>query len=463
MNVVTAIRPETGHYSMEGEQQLLGALLMNDRLVPVVMRTGGAELFHHPLHAEIYDLIEARANRGDLVSPVTIKADLQGSRDLEEVGGPAYLVRMASNSLPPAFAADMAKHLAELARKRALAAAISQAQTSLLRGDIPATEIAHGLEREILAAEFTTEADRPVSMSAAVREAMAMAIEAYQGTNSDLVRFGIPALDDIIPGLYPGELTLLGGRPAMGKSAVALTMALNAARAGHGVAIASLEMTPAAMAQRALSEASAQYGCAVPYVDMRTGIMSEDQVRGLVENAEAVGNLPITFLSRAHANVEALSMAVRQIARANPKFRLLIVDYAQLLKSSRGRSRYEQVTEISIALKGIAMSLNIPVVALSQLSREVDKREDKRPVLSDLRESGQLEQDADSVLFCYRPEYYLAQTDPGSKDLDKQANWQIELEEARGKLEIGVAKQRMGQTGVAHCRCALATNTVWSE
>lgn len=290
-----------------------------------------------------------------------------------------------------------------------------------------------------------------------------MAIEAYQGTNSDLVRFGIPALDDIIPGLYPGELTLLGGRPAMGKSAVALTMALNAARAGHGVAIASLEMTPAAMAQRALSEASAQYGCAVPYVDMRTGIMSEDQVRGLVENAEGVGNLPITFLSRAHANVEALSMAVRQIARANPKFRLLIVDYAQLLKSSRGRSRYEQVTEISIALKGIAMSLNIPVVALSQLSREVDKRDDKRPVLSDLRESGQLEQDADSVLFCYRPEYYLAQTDPGSKDLDKQANWQIELEEARGKLEIGVAKQRMGQTGVAHCRCALATNTVWSE
>lgn len=463
MNVVAAIRPETGHYSMEGEQQLLGALLMNDRLVPAVMRTGGAELFHHPLHAEIYDLIEARANRGDLVSPVTIKADLQGSRDLEEVGGPAYLVRMASNSLPPAFAADMAKHLAELARKRALAAAISQAQTSLLRGDIPATEIAHGLEREILAAEFTTEADRPVSMSAAVREAMAMAIEAYQGTNADLVRFGIPALDDIIPGLYPGELTLLGGRPAMGKSAVALTTALNAARAGHGVAIASLEMTPAAMAQRALSEASAQYGCAVPYVDMRTGIMSEDQVRGLVENAEGVGNLPITFLSRAHANVEALSMAVRQIARANPKFRLLIVDYAQLLKSSRGRSRYEQVTEISIALKGIAMSLNIPVVALSQLSREVDKRDDKRPVLSDLRESGQLEQDADSVLFCYRPEYYLAQTDPGSKDLDKQANWQIELEEARGKLEIGVAKQRMGQTGVAHCRCALATNTVWSE
>lgn len=464
MTTVTAIRPEAGHHSIEAEQQLLGALMLDDRLTPIVMRAGGAELFAHPLHAEIYEEIEARANSGELVSVVTLKAALEGSPDLEEAGGPAYLVRVASYAIHGNREAikGLADLLAEQARKRALTAAISEAQVGLLRGDVPAREIALQLERQIVAAEFASHADRPTSMLAAVTEAIAQSVEAYRGDNADLVRFGIPALDAIIPGLYPGELTLLGGRPAMGKSAVALTMALNAARAGHGVAIASLEMTPAAMAQRALSEASARDGRAVPYVNMRSGEMTEDQMRAVVELGQSVGNLPIMFLSRAYSNVDALVGGVRQIARATPNLRLLIVDYAQLLKA-QGRDRYQQVTNISLALKGMAMSLGIPVLALSQLSRSIESREDKRPVLSDLRESGQLEQDADSVLFCYRPEYYLAQEEPDADDLDKCADWQNAMAAARGKLEIGVAKQRMGQTGTARCLCALSTNTVWSE
>lgn len=464
MTTVTAIRPDAGHQSLEAEQQLLGALIMDDRLTPIVMRAGGADLFAHPLHAEIYEVIEARANSGELVSPVTLKAALQGSRDLDEAGGPAYLVRLAGCALSGDREAvrSLADLLAEQTRKRALTAAISEAQVGLLRGDMPAREIALQLERQIVAAEFASQADRPTSMLAAVREALAQAMEAYQGGNTDLVRFGIPALDDIVPGLYPGELTLLGGRPAMGKSAVALTMALNAARAGHGVAIASLEMTPAAMAQRALSEASARAGRAVPYINMRSGDMSEDQARVLIDLGMDVGNLPITFLSRSYANVDALVSGVRQIARTTPNLRLLIVDYAQLLKA-QGRDRYQQVTNISLALKGMAMSLEIPVLALSQLSRSIESRDDKRPVLSDLRESGQLEQDADSVLFCYRPEYYLAQEEPDPEDLDDQADWQNAMAAAKGKLEIIVAKQRMGTTGNARCMCALSTNTVWSE
>ncbi|MBM3606570.1 MAG: hypothetical protein FJX25_18225 [Alphaproteobacteria bacterium] len=464
MTTVTAIRPDAGHHSIEAEQQLLGALMMDDRLTPIVMRAGGAELFSHPLHAEIYESIEIRSNRGDLVSPIALKAALEGSRDLDEAGGPAYLVRLASNAVTGNrdVIRGMAELLAEQARKRAISAAISEAQVGLLRGDVSAREIALQLERQIVAAEFATQADRPTTMHAAVKEALAQAFEAYQGSNAELVRFGIPALDAIIPGLYPGELTLLGGRPAMGKSAVALTMALNAARAGHGVAIASLEMTPAAMAQRALSEASARAGRAVPYLNMRSGEMTEDQVRALMELGMSVGDLPITFLSRSYSNVDALVGGVRQIARATPNLRLLIVDYAQLLKA-QGKDRYQQVTNISLALKGMAMSLGIPVLALSQLSRSIESRDDKRPVLSDLRESGQLEQDADSVLFCYRPEYYLAQEEPDQEDLDDYAEWLNDMEHARGKLEIGVAKQRMGQTGTARCMCALATNTVWSE
>lgn len=464
MNAVTEIRPEGSHKSYEAEQQLLGALIMDDRTTPVVMRAGGSELFAYPVHAEIYEVIEAKSNNGELVSPVTLKAALQGSPELDRAGGPAYLVRLAGCAISGSreVVKDLAELLAEHARKRVLTAALADAQVGLLRGDTPAREIALQLERQIVASEFTSQADRPTTMLAAVRDALAQAMEAYQGSNTDLVRFGIPALDDIIPGLHPGELTLLGGRPAMGKSAVALTMALNAARAGHGVAIASLEMTPAAMAQRALSEATARAGRAVPYISMRSGDMTEDQARALVEVGMDVGNLPITFLSRSYANVDALVSGVRQIARATPNLRLLIVDYAQLLKA-QGKDRYQQVTNISLALKGMAMSLNIPVLALSQLSRSIESREDKRPVLSDLRESGQLEQDADSVLFCYRPEYYLAQEEPEDRGGDDYAEWLNDMEQARGKLEIGVAKQRMGQTGTARCLCALSTNSVWSE
>lgn len=237
MTTVTAIRPDAGHHSTEAEQQLLGALVMDDRLTPIVMRAGGSDLFAHPLHAEIYEVIEARFNNGELVSPVALKAALDGSRELENAGGPAYLVRLVGCAVHTGRDAikGIADLLAEHARKRALTAAIAEAQIGLLRGDMPAREIALHLERHIVAAEFASQADRPTSMMAAVREAIAQAVEAYQGDNADLVRFGIPALDDIVPGLYPGELTLLGGRPAMGKSAVALTMALNAARAGHGV------------------------------------------------------------------------------------------------------------------------------------------------------------------------------------------------------------------------------------
>lgn len=195
---------------------------------------------------------------------------------------------------------------------------------------------------------------------------------------------------------------------------------------------------------------------------MRSGEMTEDQMRAVVEVGQSVGNLPITFLSRSFSNVDALVAGVRQIARANPNLRLLIVDYAQLLKA-QGKDRYQQVTNISLALKGMAMSLGIPVLALSQLSRSIESRDDKRPVLSDLRESGQLEQDADAVLFCYRPEYYLTQEEPEEDDLQERADWLNDMEAAKGKLEIIVSKQRMGQTGTARCLCALSTNTVWSE
>lgn len=464
MTAVTPTPPAKAFENVEAEQQVLGSLIMADNLVPIVIRHGGVSLFAVEVHAKIYQAIEVRYQAGKLISPITLKAIFEGFEDLEPVGGPAYLARLAGSAIYTTATAltSMTEMLVEYARKRAIHSAASETLAELARGDMPASDIANRLEGALVAHSVTLATDRPTSMLAAVNEAVALANEAYRGETSAAVSFGIPPLDAIIPGLYPGELTLLGGRPAMGKSAVALTMALNAARGGHGVAIASLEMTPAAMAQRALSEATAHKGRAVPYQSMRRGDMSEDEMRAVVEVAQDVAQLPITFLSRSYSDVDALVGGVRQITRATDNLRLLIVDYAQLLRAT-GRDRYQQVTAISLALKGMAMALNIPVLALSQLSRSIESRDDKRPVLSDLRESGQLEQDADNVLFCYRPEYYLQQEQPDPCDLDDTADWQLAMNKARGILEIIISKQRMGSTGTARCMCALSTNSVWGE
>lgn len=464
MSTVTQLRPDAGFYSIEAEQQLLGALILADGLVPVAMRMGGADLFCDPVHAEIYSLIEGKYNSGELVSPVTLKAALDGSGLLDGHGGHGYLPRLAGAAIftDRKSVQGLANTLGEYAQKRAIQDAITEAQSCLVRGDMAAREIATKLEGALIAQEMAGQTVRPVSMLAAVNDALGQAAQAYHGSAEGVVQFGIPSLDSIIPGLYPGELVLLGGRPSMGKSALALTMALNVARAGHGVAIASLEMTPAAMAQRALSEATANAGRAVPYINMRRGDMTEDQFRAVVEEGQHVGQLPITFLPRGYSDVEALVAGVRQIARASGNLKLLIVDYAQLLKAA-GRDRYQQVTAISMALKGLAMSLDIPVLALSQLSRGIESRDDKRPMLSDLRESGQLEQDADSVLFCYRDEYYLEREEPDSDDLDAHADWRMAMDKARNRLEIIVAKQRMGSIGTARVMFAPPTGMIWED
>ncbi|MCV2449561.1 DnaB-like helicase C-terminal domain-containing protein [Paracoccus sp. DMF] len=462
MTAVTQIRPDAAAlYSVEAEQQVLGALLLNSDQAAKVDTAGGAGLFFDPVHARIFDVISSKARGGMKADVVTVGITMQAEQGLNDLGGSRYLVRLAGASISPHMLGDYLKTLAELARKRHLHGAISEAQNALVKGDDDAQTIAAKLEGALIASEATAGDRGPVSMMKAVAQAMQVATSAYHGEDNGAVKSGIPALDSIVPGFFPGEMTLLGGRPSMGKTAVALTLALNAAREGHGVAIASLEMTPESLAMRALSEATSEAGNAVPYTSMRKGEMTEAQMRTVVTEAQYLAKLPITFLPRHYSDVGSLVSGTRQIARAG-NLRLLIVDYAQLLRAE-GKSRYEQITNISIALKALAVSLDLPVIALSQLSRDLERRDDKRPMMSDLRESGQLEQDADNVLFCYREEYYLERKRPDGDDMEELDLWQAAMDRHRGALEIIVAKQRMGDIGTAHCRCALAMNRVWSE
>lgn len=463
MTVISPIRQGAQElHSIEAEQHILGALLLSPELSGSVDRLGGADLFFDPVHALIFSTIIEKNRAGMLSDPVTVGLELADHQGLNELGGGKYLVRLAGASVGPSSVKGYAEALAELARKRQIQAAISEATASLARGDIRAADVASRLESAMLASSQVGDGKGPVSMLRAVTQSMDQTLAAYRGDFQDVVKSGISTLDSIIPGFFPGELTILGGRPGAGKSAVALSIALNAAREGHGVAIVSLEMTPEAVAMRALSEASASSGMAIPYINMRRGDLSEDQMRHLYDQARAVGDLPIHFLPRDFTDVGAMLSGVRQIARSSD-LKLLIVDYAQLM-TAPGKSRYEQITAISLALKKVAATLNIPVIALSQLSRQIESREDKRPVMSDLRESGQLEQDADCIMFCYREEYYLLQRQPAPHEsVDKHAEWQAGMDRAKGRMEIIVAKQRMGETGTARCLCAMATNSVWGD
>ena len=467
---IAQIRPEAVPHSIESEQQLIGMMLLNPSVAGSVQRAGGVDLFYDPVHAAIFEVIAAK-ERGNFSVGIIEVADVMRSHEgLNELGGKAYLVRTAGASLSAHAAPSYIDLLRDMRRKRQLSTAISEAQASITRGDEPSADIASRLEIALMELADAGDNSGPVPMQHAVALALEQINSAYMGDNFAQVTSGIPALDKIVSGFYPGELILIGGRPSMGKTGVALSIALNAARAGHGVVIASLEMNPESMAMRALSEATASTQAAGSYSDMRRGTLTEAQKDAMLSVARGVADLPITFLPRQFSDLGALYAGAKQAKRAmGDKMRLLIIDYTQLLRVPGKAGRYEVITEISIALKALAGQLNMPIIALSQLSRGIESREDKRPMMSDLKESGQLEQDADAILFCYRDAYYLEREKPVAADennktadeLKLESAWTIAMDAAHNKLEIIVAKQRQGEIGTAHVRFNPALNLIW--
>ena len=467
MNDVAYLRPESQPVSVEAEQQVLGGLMMTNCEGPgyaAILKHGGADLFHDPVHRRIFEACHRKTTQGFLVSPVTVNDAMRDDAGLAELGGGKYLVRLAGALIGGGRGAEQyAAMLADLKRKRDLLAIMSEAQAAIAQGADGADIIAGRIEAALMG-QASVGPDQPVSLQRAISAAVDMMSAAYSGAEDGAVRTGLPALDAIVPGLYPGELILLGGRPSMGKSAVASCIATRAAKAGKGVCIASLEMTPESMAMRIMSEATADFGAGVSYSDMRRGSMTEDQFRGVIEVAQRdLTDLPIQFLPPSYRDFGAVFAGVKQAKRRmGGNLGLVIVDYLQLMKAD-SRSRYEEITNISIALKGMALQLGVPVLGLSQLSRQVESRDDKRPQLSDLRESGQLEQDADTVMFCYRDEYYLERDQPDAEDAELWQQWDDARQRAKNRLEVIVAKQRQGSIGTAHMMFNPALNTIWED
>jgi replicative DNA helicase len=447
--------------SIEAEQQVLGMILLDPVGLSPVISAGGESLFADPVHRDIFGAMTAKHRDGHLVSPVTISDVMREHDGLRQVGGGGYLARLAGASMSQAALKGFLHILSDWRRKRDILEAVGAAQHDIAYTDAPADHIAARLESALIASQ-PAGSDGPVSMMAAVTKAMTQIAAAYEGDQGGAVKTGIDSLDRIVGAFYPGDLVYLGGRPSMGKTALALSIALNVARNGRHVAIASLEMTPDAMAMRAMSEQTAHQKCAVKYSSMRRGDMTDAHIGSLHEAARIVSSLPITFLPRQYNDIGAMSAGVKHIARRGD-LGLVVVDYLQLMRSSVRGNTNEQVSDISKSLKALAMQLEVPVLALSQLSRAVEQREDKRPVLSDLRDSGSIEQDADTVMFCYRDEYYLSREEPDADNLDAWEAWRGAMERTRNRLDIIVPKQRAGEIGTARVRCNPALNLVWED
>jgi replicative DNA helicase len=471
---LTLVEPPQGGapslpHNVEAEAALLGALMIDNRLIEDIQLKLRADHFHEPLHGRIYEQIKRLVDRGMLATPVTLKPVFDADEEMKELGGPAYLAQLTGSAAPIIGAKDFADQIYDLAQLRALIGVGRQmVERALDTGeDVPPKDQIEQAESELyrVAEEGGSEGTVQSFGSAAVAAIKMAEMALKSGGGLSGVTTGINALNAKTAGLHKSDLLILAGRPGMGKTALATNIAFNAARrwveelaegvapvrsSGAVVAFFSLEMSADQLATRILSEQSE-----ISSEALRSGKINREDFSRLARAAQQLQDLPLYIDDTPGLTIAALRTRARRLKRQRG-IGMVVVDYLQLLQGSgRGGSdqnRVQEISEISRGLKTLAKELQVPVLALSQLSRQVENREDKRPQLSDLRESGSIEQDADIVLFVYREEYYLANKEPrdGSDDAKSQdayQEWQRQMQEVYGQAEVIVAKQRHGATG----------------
>ncbi len=466
MNEVATIRSkeagltENLPHNIEAEQQLLGAILVNNDVYDRISSLVKPEHFFDPVHQRIFEIASARIRKTALASPVTLKAFMEDDEGLKELGGPAYLVRIAAAAISAYAARDLAQMIYELAVRRDLIRLGQDISARAAQMDVatePKDQIVEAEQRLYQLAEQGVAERGFQSFLKAVTQAINVANAAYQRDGGLAgISTGLIDLDKKLGGLHPSDLIILAGRPSMGKTSLATNIAFNIARQfrqglrpdgsegtieGGVVGFFSLEMSAEQLAARILSEAAE-----VPSEQIRRGDLHEDEFRRFVEAAKALEACPLFIDDTPALPISQVAARARRLKRTQG-LDVLIVDYLQLLRGMSKESRVQEVSEITQGLKAIAKELNIPVIALSQLSRQVESREDKRPQLSDLRESGSIEQDADVVMFVYRDEYYREREKPSDHDLEAMAKWQQIMESVHGKAEVIIGKQRHGPIG----------------
>ena len=461
----------TPPYNTDAEQALLGAILINNGAYPRVAEFLLPEHFGNAIHARIYAAIGKLVERGQIANPVTLKNLFDQDQALAEIGGAQYLARLAGAAVTIINAEDYGRHIHDLYLRRQLIGLGEDIVNDAFRHDLDdrATEQIERAEKKLFDLATTGQSEGGFrSFEAALTSAVAIAETAFKKSGRIVgVATGFVDLDKKLGGLHPSDLVILAGRPSMGKTALATNIAFNAVRAykaapgpdgrmvaqdGAVVGFFSLEMSAEQLATRLLAEESG-----VSSDRIRRGDVGREDFDRFIQASHQLQTLKFFIDDTPALSVSALRTRARRLMRQQG-LGLIVVDYLQLLRPSVQvktlENRVQEVSDITRGLKALAKELNVPVLACSQLSRAVEAREDKRPMLADLRESGSIEQDADVVMFIFREEYYLSRGQPlrrpeetDEKYNDRYERWQNRYNEVYGTAEILIAKQRHGPIG----------------
>ncbi len=465
-----AVQVSSMPHNLEAEQALLGSLMFDNAVFERLSDRLRGSHFYEPFHQRLFDAVEDHIRQGLLAEPTILMERFKQDPAFQEFGGLRYLADLVDRAPPAANAPDYARVVYDLALRRDLIRIGGEIIKEAPNPETPADEQIEQAEQTLYSlAETGKPSSGFVSFSHALSGAVEMAGEAYQreGKLAGLAT-RLDDLDQKLGGLHPSDLLILAGRPSMGKTALATNIAFNVARNyrweptpdggrktvdGGVVAFYSLEMSAEQLAMRILADASG-----VSSDKLRKGEIDASDFGKIRDAAIEIGESPLYIDATGGLSISKLAARARRLKRMEHGLDLIVVDYLQLVTTGENsqKNRVQEVSEITGGLKALAKELNVPIIALSQLSRQVEQREDKRPQLSDLRESGSIEQDADCVMFVYRESYYLGRAEP-REGTEEHLKWQEDMDRLQHQAEVVIGKQRHGPIGIV--KLAFDSNT----
>ena len=436
--------------NIEAEQSVIGSILVTNEIFDEINTIISSANFYDPMHQKIFEAIENLIYKGMLANPITLKNYFSDEKD--DLNIPEYLVKITKFSTSIRQATEYSRIIYDMFVRRELIKISEQTIDTAKLNDLNTTgqNIIENSERLLFdLAEKGSFNSSLIKFDEAMKQTIEMASAAYRNEEGIVgVPTGLKDLDDRLGGLHQSDLIIIAGRPSMGKTALATNIAFNAAKKiqengkKSSIAFFSLEMSSEQLSTRILAEQSR-----IKSNDIRRGRISDEQFDKFIETSKDISELPLYIDETPAISIAAMSNRARRIKRLFG-LDMIVVDYIQLMRGTLNNKdgRVQEISEITQGLKAIAKELSVPVVALSQLSRAVEQRDDKKPQLSDLRESGSIEQDADVVMFVYREAYYLERKEPRPATVE-HAEWQAKMNEVSNLAEIVIGKQRHGPTG----------------
>jgi replicative DNA helicase len=436
--------------NIEAEQAVIGSILVTNEIFDEINTIISNVNFFDPMHQKIFNAIESMIYKGMLANPITLKNYFEKEKDDLDI--PEYLVKITKFSTSVRQAIEYSKIIYDMFVRRELIKISEQMIDNAKENDLETNgqNIIENSERLLYdLAEKGTFNSSLIKFDDAMKQTIEMASAAYKNEGGIVgVPTGLRDLDDKLGGLHQSDLVIIAGRPSMGKTSLATNIAFNAAHnilesgTKSSVAFFSLEMSSEQLSTRIISEQAR-----ISSSDIRRGRISDEQFDKFLETSKNISELPLFIDETPAISIAAMSNRARRIKRLYG-LNLIVVDYIQLMKGSFNNKdgRVQEISQITQGLKAIAKELGVPVLALSQLSRQVEQRDDHKPQLSDLRESGSIEQDADVVMFVYREGYYLQRKEPREATVE-HAEWQAKMNEVAHLAEIIIGKQRHGPIG----------------